>query len=191
MHLIDEGQFGAPIILTPFNYNDGRIEGIEFTANYKCDGFAAYANVAFQSAKGRDIETAQFNFSPDDLAYIATHHIDLDHEQRDTVSGGISYLWKDTRFSADMIYGSGLRADLENADGTTVPNGTHLPDYTQINLGISHDFHFTEAGALTARIDAINVFDHVYEIRDGTGVGVGAPQYGPRRGLFFGLTQTL
>ena len=33
-NLIDEGQFGAPIILTPFNYRDGIIEGIEFTANY-------------------------------------------------------------------------------------------------------------------------------------------------------------
>jgi outer membrane receptor for ferrienterochelin and colicins len=30
----------------------------------------------------------------------------------------------------------------------------------------------------------------VYEIRDGTGIGVGAPQYGPRRGLFLGVTQS-
>jgi outer membrane receptor for ferrienterochelin and colicins len=33
-NLIDEGQFGAPIILTPFNYLKGKIEGIEFTGNY-------------------------------------------------------------------------------------------------------------------------------------------------------------
>ena len=36
----------------------------------------------------------------------------------------------------------------------------------------------------------INVLDHKYEIRDGTGVGVGAPQYGPRRGVFVGLTKS-
>ncbi len=35
-HLIDEGQFGAPIILTPFNYQSGRIKGVEFTFNYSC-----------------------------------------------------------------------------------------------------------------------------------------------------------
>jgi len=36
----------------------------------------------------------------------------------------------------------------------------------------------------------INVFDQKYQIRNGTGVGVGAPQYGPRRGLFAGVTKT-
>lgn len=42
-----------------------------------------------------------------------------------------------------------------------------------------------------ARLDVVNVFDNVYEIRDGTGVGVGAPQFGPRRGLFFGVKKSL
>jgi len=37
----------------------------------------------------------------------------------------------------------------------------------------------------------INVFDAVYQIRNRTGVGVGAPQYGPRQGLFFGLSKSL
>src|SRR5262249_10509178 len=32
--LIDEGQFGAPIILTPFNYANGQVYGVEFTTNY-------------------------------------------------------------------------------------------------------------------------------------------------------------
>jgi len=36
----------------------------------------------------------------------------------------------------------------------------------------------------------INLFDEKYEIRDGTGVGVGAPQFGPRRGFFAGLTKS-
>jgi outer membrane receptor for ferrienterochelin and colicins len=44
---------------------------------------------------------------------------------------------------------------------------------------------------LTARFDIINAFDEIYEIRNGTGVGVGAPQYGPRRGLFVGLAKAL
>ena len=29
----------------------------------------------------------------------------------------------------------------------------------------------------------------VYQIRNGSGVGVFAPQFGPRRGFFFGLTK--
>ncbi len=191
LHLIDEGQFGAPIILTPFNYNEGKIKGIEFTATYATGGFTTYANLAFQSAQGRAVESAQFNFGPDDLAYIEKHFIDLDHEQKVTASAGASYVWHETRVSADMIYGDGLRADLALPDGSSVPNGEQLPSYTQFNLGISQIFHLTEMGPLTARFDVVNVFDNRYEIRDGTGVGVGAPQYGPRRGLFFGLSQAL
>jgi outer membrane receptor for ferrienterochelin and colicins len=42
---------------------------------------------------------------------------------------------------------------------------------------------------LEARLDAINLLDLKYQIRNGTGVGVGAPQFGPRRAIFAGLTQ--
>ena len=44
---------------------------------------------------------------------------------------------------------------------------------------------------MTARFDVINLFDQKYEIRDGSGVGVGAPQFGPRRGFFVGLSKAL
>jgi outer membrane receptor protein involved in Fe transport len=56
---------------------------------------------------------------------------------------------------------------------------------------VSHVFHIPGAGTLTARADVINLFDREYQIRNGTGVGVGAPQYGPRRGYFFGLSKSL
>jgi outer membrane receptor protein involved in Fe transport len=190
-NLIDEGQFGAPIILTPFNYRDGRIKGVELTANYSAHGLTAYGNLAFQSARGRGIDTAQFNFARQDLDYIASHYIHLDHEQRITASGGVSYAWGHTRASADLLFGAGLRADLTLPDGSNVPNGAHLPTYTQVNLGASHVWHLGDAGTLTVRLDVMNVLDRVYEIRDGTGVGVGAAQYGPRRGLFLGLSKSL
>jgi outer membrane receptor protein involved in Fe transport len=131
-----------------------------------------------------DIVSSQFQFDPADLAYIASHYIPLDHQQIVSVSAGASYLWEGVRFSTDLLYGSGLRAD-----GAT-PNGDHLPSYVQVNLGVSHAFDLGWK-PLTARVDVINLFDEKYEIRDGTGIGVGAPQYGPRRGVFFGLSQAL
>jgi len=42
---------------------------------------------------------------------------------------------------------------------------------------------------LELRFDIINLFDAVYQIRNGTGVGVGAPQFGPRRTFLAGVTQ--
>jgi outer membrane receptor for ferrienterochelin and colicins len=186
-HLIDEGQFGAPIILTPFNYRYGLIGGVEFTANYSVKNFATYANLSFQAAHGKDVESSQFNFDAAQLAYIADNYIHLDHEGRVAASAGSSYLWAGTRVSADLIFGTGLREDLTLPDGEVIPNGAHTPSYTQINLGLSHAFQVGGRGPLTARFDIMNVTDKVYQIRSGTGIGVFAPQYGPRRGFFGGL----
>jgi outer membrane receptor for ferrienterochelin and colicins len=187
-HLIDEGQFGAPIILTPFNYRYGLIGGIELTANYTVDNFAAYINSAWQAAHGKGVESAQFNFDQQALNYIASNYIHLDHEGRVSASGGASYLWSGTRFSVDGLFGSGLRQDLTLPDGLVIPNGDHTPSYLQVNLGLSHAFELASTGPLTVRLDVINVADKVYQIRSGSGVGVFAPQYGPRRGLFGGVS---
>jgi len=88
--------------------------------------------------------------------------------------------------------GSGLRSSLTLPDGSVIPNGAHLPYYEQVNLGVSHAFHIpgVDQGkdALTVRFDVINAFDTVYQIRNGTGIGVGAPQYGARRGYFVGVS---
>jgi outer membrane receptor for ferrienterochelin and colicins len=186
-HLIDEGQFGAPIILTPFNYRYGLIGGVEFTASYTVQNFAAYLNSAWQAAHGKDVESAQFNFTQPQLDYIASNYIHLDHEGRVSASSGVSYLWSGTRFSVDALFGTGLRDDLALPNGGDIPNGDHTPSYTQINFGLSHDFEMAGSGPLTVRFDVINAADKVYQIRSGTGIGVFAPQFGPRRGFFGGL----
>jgi outer membrane receptor for ferrienterochelin and colicins len=190
IHLIDEGQFGAPIILTPFNYRYGQVYGVEFTGNYTIKHFQAYGNLAFQRAIGKDFESSQFNFSPASLAYVTDHYIHLDHEQEMTISGGAAWVWQGSRFSGDILVGSGLRAALILPDGTAIPNGAHLPYYRQVNLGASHEFDAEGIKGFSVRLDVINAFDQKYQIRNGTGIGVGAPQYGPRRGFFAGVSQT-
>ncbi|MDB5418569.1 MAG: TonB-dependent receptor, partial [Phenylobacterium sp.] len=182
-NLVDEGQFGAPIILTPFNYREGYAKGVELSANYAKGPMTAYTNLAWSQAKGKDIVSSQFNFDPAELAYIRDHFIYLDHDQTWTASAGGAYRFDTgTRISADLIYGSGLRRS------GTVPNGDKLPAYTQVNLGASQQF--AALGGFTVRADVINVFDKKYEIRDGTGIGVGAPQFGPRRGVYVGISKT-
>ena len=86
-----------------------------------------------------------------------------------------------TRFGADYLFGTGLRRD------GAVPNGARLPAYFQLNLSVSHDFAFDAFGKLHTQLALINALDRTYELRDGTGVGVGAPQFGPRRGLYLSL----
>ena len=180
--LQDEGQFGAALVYSNFNYEFGRIRGVEFTANFDQGPVSAYFNMAYNRAMGKRIITGQYNFSPDDLAYIYNNYIHLDHDQKLTSSGGISYaITGDTKVGADYIFGSGLRSD------GAVPNGLSLPYYFQLNLNVAHDFNFDSTGTLHTQLALINALDRTYELRDGTGVGVGAPQFGPRRGVFLSV----
>ena len=183
-HLLDEGQFGAPVVLTPFNYELGRIRGVEFTGSYTTPRLSGYLNFAVSEALGKDIISGESTFSQDDLNTIQTNWIHLDHDQMLSGSAGISYAVTDTlRATADMIYGSGLRKD-----GDT-PNGRKLTPYTQIDLGAVQHISAPAIGDLDLRVAVINVLDNSYEIRDGTGVGVGAPQFGPRRAFYAGVTK--
>ena len=62
-NLIDEGQFGAPIILSAFNYRLGQVDGVEFSTSYDRGPLSLYGNVAYSRAIGKDIVSSQFNFS--------------------------------------------------------------------------------------------------------------------------------
>ncbi|HEX5378942.1 MAG TPA: TonB-dependent receptor, partial [Phenylobacterium sp.] len=92
-NMLDEGQFGAPIILTPFNYRVGEVKGVEFTAGYARGAFSTYLNLAVSKAQGKGIVSSQFNFDPADLAFIRDHFIHVDHDQTYTGSAGASYAW--------------------------------------------------------------------------------------------------
>ena len=187
-NLIDEGQFGAPIILTVFNYAHGQDSGIEFSGSYDRGPWSLYGNLSISRAIGRDINSAQFTFSPEELDYISRHYIHLDHDARFSGSGGVAYAafrgtGNPARFSVDLVTGSGLRAD------GNVPNGRALPGYYVINLGATQSFQKLVLKGVELRFDITNLLDRRYEIRDGTGVGVGAPQFGLRRTFLAGLTQ--
>ena len=54
-NLIDEGQFGQALIFSPFNYAQGRIEGVETTVNYKTGNFAAYGNLAVTESLAKEV----------------------------------------------------------------------------------------------------------------------------------------
>jgi len=187
-NLIDEGQFGAPIILSAFNYAKGQVDGIEFSSSYDRGPWSFYGNLAYSRAIGKNIDSAQFNFTADELAYISQHYIHLDHDQRWTGSGGLAYTALEgtgypARLSADLVFGSGLRAD------GTVPNGRALPGYYTINLAAVQTPNIGYLRGTQLRLDIINLLDRRYEIRNGTGVGVGAPQYGLRRTILAGIAQ--
>ena len=187
--MIDDGQFGAAVVLTQFNYARGYSEGGEFKLKYTNGNFNAYANFAYNITRAIDVESNQYLFDAATLAYLQNNYHYTDDMQRMTGSAGVSYRVYDTTLTADMIYGSGLRTgDLPDF----VPNSLHTTPYAVINTGIAHDFKWSsDYKPLTVRFDVVNLFDQIYELRDGSGIGVFAPQYGARRGYYVGLSQKL
>jgi hypothetical protein len=186
---LDDGLFGQTLILSAFNYAKGEVYGVEFTASYNHGGFSTYANVAVSRAQGENWNSAQFLFDPADAAYLQNHWISLDHDQRVSGSFGASYTWKEcekssTRVYVDALYGSGLRTDATAPDGSNIPNGGTVPSYYSVNLGAEQSYKLHKNQMLKARLDIVNVTDNSYELRDGSGVGVNAAQYGARLGFF-------
>ena len=191
--LIDNGQFGQALILSGFNYAEGVSQGVEFSAKYHSGNFQAYANLAVGQEKATQPVSNQYlfdNATPlNDLGgltefqYLSGHWIYTDHNQYVTGSAGLAYRWNGTTFSTDMIYGSGLRTGDANIDA--------LAPYAQFNVGLARDFDMPDGQPVTVRFDVVNVFDTIYQIRNGSGIGVFASQYGPRRGYFIGIKKKI
>jgi hypothetical protein len=180
---LDDGLFGQTLILSAFNYAKGRVYGVEFTGSYTKGGFSSYANLAWSQAYGKDWNSAQFLFAPGDLAYVQNHWIYLDHDQRVTGSFGMAYTWNEcarasTRVYVDSLYGSGLRTSVNT------PNDGSVPDYYSVNVGAEQSFKVGKSQFLKARVDVVNLTDNIYQLRNGSGVGVNAAQYGERLGFF-------
>jgi hypothetical protein len=207
--LIDNGNFGQALVLSAFNYAQGVVEGVEFSGKFHSGNFQAYGNLSVGYEKARDVVSNEYLFDDTvqlaDLGgetlrqYVDSHWIYTDHTQIVTGSAGALYQfcgraaaasetfgtspsWCGTKLSADMIYGSGLRAGDANI--------STVPAYTQFNVSIGREFLLPDdPKPMTVRFDVVNLFDDVYQIRSGTGIGVFAPQYGPRRGYFVGVTK--
>ena len=105
----------------------------------------------------------------------------LDHEQKLSASAGVNVRLDDGyAVGASALFGSGLRNGFANT--------THLPSYTSVNADVSKKFDLG-GGPVEARLSVLNLFDKGYQLRDGSGIGVGAPQYGQRRTVYVSLTK--
>jgi outer membrane receptor protein involved in Fe transport len=182
--LIDDGQFGQAVVLTQFNWARGYSEGAEAKIKYQNGNFSAYANFAFNITRAVDPVSNQYLLDADEYAFLLNHYHYTDDMQMLTGSAGASYRWDQTLFTMNMKYGSGLP--------TGFANSSFNEPYVVFNAGIAHEFQvFQGAKPTTVRFDVVNLFDKIYAIRDGSGIGVFAPQYGQRRGFYAGISQKL
>ena len=186
-NLIDDGQFGQAVVLTQFNYAQGFSEGGEFKLKYTNGNFNAYANFAYNITRAIDVESNQYLFDFPTYAYLLNNYHYTDDMQRMTGSAGVSYRWYETLFAADLIYAAAcapaisrrLRAQYVAYDALRRDQYRHRAEFRW-----SSDYK-----PATIRFDIVNLFDRIYELRDGSGIGVFAPQYGSRRGYYIGISR--
>jgi TonB dependent receptor/Carboxypeptidase regulatory-like domain len=176
----DLAQFGSTYIFAPLNYSDGRGWGTDFSLVKSSTNLSAYFNFSYEVVQGKNISAGQFLADDaDELAYIAKHWITLDDDQMFVASSGVAYQVLGMTLIVDGFWGSGYRRGFANL-------GT-LPPYLQVNAAIERPLDLPRIGKIIPRISMLNMFDHSYQIRNGTGVGVFAPSYGPRRTLYFSI----
>ncbi|HZC15495.1 MAG TPA: TonB-dependent receptor, partial [Caulobacteraceae bacterium] len=179
-HYLDTGQFGVVPIFAPFNYQSGYIWGSEFAVNYRAANLSAYANLTIGENRQKGVATGQFNFDPDELAFINANGLVLDHQPLYGVSAGATYRFSPYAVSFDLIYSSGLRggfADLEK-----------LPPVVQLNASVERSFKVPGVGEVVDRITILNVADRVNLIRPAEGIGIFQSAYGPRFTILDSLT---
>jgi hypothetical protein len=140
-------------------------------------------NFTYSEAQGNNVVSGQYNFSPQEVSYIANHYIFLDHSQQYTASGGITYNWREWLFSLSGTYGSGLRAGFANTD--------ELGENFQIDLALEKGWQVPNLGDVKTRVVLVNVTDNINQLRNGIGIGIFQPGYGPRRAVYGGITVPL
>jgi len=171
-HYLDTGQFGVVPIFAPFNYDRGSIWGTETAVAYRDAALTLYGSATIGRNLQRGVVTGQFNFDPDELAYINSHAIVLDHQPLYGASAGASYRWRPLTFGLDGVYSSGLRggfADLE-----------HLPTVVQVNASVKGEWRVPGLGTISDRVTVLNLLDRVNLIRPSEGIGIFQSAYGPR-----------
>ncbi len=182
-HYLDEGQFGFVPIDAPFNYVRGYGGGTEHSLTYSLHDLALRANFFVAREEDIGVASGQYNFPPDELAYIDRHYFVLDHTPLVGGSGGAAYRWKDYQFTLDGLMSSGLRGGFANE--------TQLPHVWQFNLSAARDFFVPRLGKFTDRVTLLNIFDRTNLIRPASGIGVFQAAYGPRITVYDTLTVPL
>ncbi len=182
-HYLDTGQFGVVPIFAPFNYRTGYLWGSELGAAYRRPALSAYLNVTLGRNLQKGVSTGQFNFDPEELAFIDGHYIDLDHQPLVGASAGVNEEWREFKFGVDGLFSSGLRGGFADQ--------RRLPHVLQINASVERSFLLPGIGTVTDRLTLINVFDRVNLIRPAQGIGIFQAAYGSRFTIYDTLTVSL
>ena len=177
---LDLAQLNGTLVTAPLTYRRSRGWGSDFSLVYGDDKLNAYLNFSYAVLQAKYINAGAFLADDaDEISYIQNHWVTLDDNQMFTGSAGASYNLYGFLFTGDAIWGSGYRRGFANSG--------ELPPILQFNAGIVRALRVPKVGEVEVRFTVVNLFNHSYQIRNGTGIGVESAAYGPRRAFYGGI----
>jgi outer membrane cobalamin receptor len=168
---LDDNEVGDSALTADYNYVRGRAAGLELASSVVAGkNVRGFANVSTEVAQGEGIETSQYLFTAQQLAF--TGYQEVDNAQLLTANVGIDVSDNPgrTHLSGLMRFGSGLR---------TGPTQTStLPPNTEFDFTLRHQFDVALHPEVA--LDVLNAFNEVYTYRIATGDLAGT-DYAPLR----------
>ena len=184
---VDDQTIGSSAVKTPVNIETIRTTGVELALSYSHPKIplTAYLNTSIIHAYGSGAVTGGFlDFSNDGDA------TDLDHDQRLSIAGGITYQPDKWFVSMTSVYGSGLT----NGNPNGIPFGTglfdfnkdaHVSPYIIFDISGGYTFRLFDNVTLEPSLYISNLFDNDYILK---GTYFSAGSYGERRNVMLKLS---
>lgn len=173
---LDYGFFSYIPIDIPFNFERGYGWGTENSISYSLKQLMFHMSLTVGKERQIGVATGQYNFSQQELSYIKSHYITLDHEPLVGINGGASYRWRRYLFSIDGVYGSGYVGGFANTQ--------QEPAWWWLNCGLQRTFSTGWLGNVTDRIIIQNMFDRTNLLRPQSGIGIFQAMYAPRLAVY-------
>lgn len=168
-----------------FSFAHARLYGIEAVATYTAGPVSAWTNVAVTRATGVGISAGQGLLASTVAAYVATHRVPLDTDQRVTASAGASLKLDELLLSGDLVAGTGTPRTLVGA----APNSALNPGYVTGDVAAVYHVRLIKGLSTDLRVDVRNVASRRVALSDGTGIGRGAVGWSEPRGIYAGIEQ--
>jgi hypothetical protein len=158
---LDDQEVGDTALTADYNYVHGRALGLELASNLVVGrNLRSFANVSLCVSQGQGIATAQYLFTPEQLAYPGWQATDNAQLVVANVGADLADNTGRAHLSTLVRVGSGLR--------TGPTNNATLPPYTVVDATLR--YHFTDLPLKPeVAVDLLNVFNELYALRISTG----------------------
>jgi len=173
--LLDEGQFGAALVESAFNYERGRQYGGEFTTNYDHGPSSAYGNVGWIWARGISWSSAQFLFDPNEFKLSRITGFSRSRPAHYCVARRFLHLadWK-----------GAFRHPLRQWTSLGFANIRPCLEYSTVNLSLQRNLKIPKIGLFRSGSMLLTCWITSTNSATAAALEFGAPQFGQRRGFY-------